>query len=68
MQGQETYSMSVILCRTDCQPRACQVAWGYTTRLPTQETQEVQVQPLGWKDLLEEEMTTHSSILFWEIL
>ena len=23
---------------------------------------EIQVQPLGWEDLLEEEMTTHSSI------
>ena len=28
-----------------------------------QETQEMWVQPLGWGDLLEEEMTTHSSIL-----
>ena len=30
--------------------------------------QEMQVQPLGWEDLLEEEMATHSSILAWEIL
>ena len=30
--------------------------------------QETQVQSLGWKDPLEEEeMTTHSSILAWEI-
>ena len=28
-----------------------------------QETQEMQVQFLGWEDPLEEEMTTHSSIL-----
>jgi len=28
-----------------------------------QETQETWVQSLGWEDLLEEEMTTHSSIL-----
>ena len=32
-----------------------------------QETQEMQVQPLGWEDLLEKEMATHSSILAWEI-
>ena len=28
-----------------------------------QETQETQVQSLGWEDPLEEEMATHSSIL-----
>ena len=27
----------------------------------------MQVQSLGWEDPLEEEMTTHSSILDWEI-
>ena len=32
-----------------------------------QETQEMLVQSLGWKDPLEKEMTTHSSILVWEI-
>ena len=31
------------------------------------ETQEMSVQTLGWKDSLGEEMTTHSSILVWEI-
>ena len=31
-----------------------------------QETQEIQVQSLGQEDLLEKEMTTHSSILAWE--
>ena len=30
-------------------------------------TQETQVQSLGWEDLLEEEMATHSSILAWRI-
>ena len=30
-------------------------------------TQETQVQSLGWKDSLEEEMATHSSLLAWEI-
>ena len=32
-----------------------------------QEMQETWVQSLGQKDPLEEEMTTHSSILTWEI-
>ena len=29
--------------------------------------QEIQVQSLGWEDLLEKEMATHSSILAWRI-
>ena len=29
--------------------------------------QETRVQSLGWKDPLEKEMTTHSSILAWRI-
>ena len=33
--------------------------------LPTM--QETQVQSLGWEDLLEKEMATHSSILAWKI-
>ena len=33
--------------------------------LPT--TWETQVQSLGWEDLLEKEMTTHSSIPAWKI-
>ena len=32
-----------------------------------QETQETQVRSLGREGLLEEEMTTHSSISAWEI-
>ena len=32
-----------------------------------QETQETQVQFLGWEDPLEEGMATHSSILVWRI-
>ena len=31
-----------------------------------QETQEMWVRFLGWKDPLEKEMATHSSILAWE--
>ena len=33
--------------------------------LPTM--RETQVQFLGWEDLLEKEMATHSSILAWKI-
>ena len=33
--------------------------------LPT--IQETEVQSLGWKDLLEKEMATHSSMLAWRI-
>ena len=32
-----------------------------------QETQETQVQSLGWEDPLEEGPATHSSILAWRI-
>ena len=32
-----------------------------------QETQEMQVQSLGWEDTLEKEMATHSSILAWRV-
>jgi len=34
-------------------------------RLPTMP--ETQVQSLGWENLLEKEMATHSSILAWKI-
>ena len=33
--------------------------------LPT--VQEIQLQSLGWEDLLKKEMATHSSILAWKI-
>ena len=36
--------------------------------LPVQEMPVTWVQPLGWEDPQEEEMTTHSSILAWRIL
>ena len=32
-----------------------------------QETQEMQVQSLGWEDPLEEGMATHSCVLAWRI-
>ena len=44
-----------------------QVAQWSRTRLPMQETQEMQLQPLGQEDPLEKEMATHSSILAWRI-
>ena len=37
----------------------------YLKRLPAM--QETWVQFLGWEDLLEKEMATHSSILAWRI-
>ena len=40
------------------------VAWTLKNPLTLQETW---VQFLGWEDPLEEEMTTHSSILAWRI-
>ena len=33
-----------------------------------QESQETQVQALGWEDSLEDNMATHFSILAWRIL
>ena len=36
--------------------------------LAMQETQETRVQTLGEEDPLEEEMSTHSSILAWRII
>ena len=39
--------------------------WHQRTCLPMQETSESHVQSLGQEDLLEEGMTTHSSILAW---
>ena len=46
------------------------VEWGFprgsgVKNLPA--TQETQVQSLGWKDLLEKGMATHSSVLAWRI-
>ena len=35
--------------------------------LPKQETQEIRVRSLGWKDPLGQEMATCSSIITWEI-
>ena len=35
--------------------------------LPMQVTHESQVQFLGWEDLLEKKLATHSSILAWRI-
>ena len=40
---------------------------GFPAGTSFQETQKTQIRSLGWEDPLEEEMTTHSSILVWEI-
>ena len=45
-------------------PMACLVAQMVKNLSAIQETQ---VQPLGWEDPLEKEMTTHSSVLAWKI-
>ena len=42
-------------------------ASGKRPKLPTQETEEMQVQPLSQEDPLEEGMATHSNILAWRI-
>ena len=47
--------------------RASQVAQWVKNMPARQETQETRVRSLGREDLLEEEMTTHSSILAWEV-
>ena len=44
-------------------PMACLVAQMVKNLSAIQETQ---VQPLGWEDPLEKEMTTHSSVLAWK--
>ena len=44
-----------------------QVAQGWRTHLPMQDTQEMQVRSLGWEDPLGEQMATHSSVLAWKI-
>ena len=43
------------------------MAQGVKNPSAVQETQEMQVRPLGGEDSLEKEMATHSSILAWEI-
>ena len=47
-----TYTMTSLVAQT-------------AKHLPT--IQETQVQTLGWEDLLEKEMATHSSTLAWKI-
>ena len=53
----------VLRCRN---LRVSQLQW--VKNLPAlQETQEMWVQSLGWADILEKEMITHSNILAWRI-
>ena len=46
---------------------ASQVAQWIKNSPAMQETQEMQVQSLGWEDPLEEGMATHSSVLAWRL-
>ena len=67
MKSRESWFCSLL---TEAQleaPGASLVAQRQSIRLPLQETQETQVQPLGREDPLEEEMATHSSTLAWKI-
>ena len=48
--------------------RASPVAQWAKNPAAMQETQEMEVQFLGWEDPLKEEMAAHSRILAWEIL
>ena len=50
--------MSYLLCRASLVAQTVK-------RLPTM--WETRVQSLGWEDLLEKEMATHSSTLAWKI-
>jgi len=55
------------MSRGYCKPGLPMWLSGKRIHLPMQETQETQVQSLGWADPLEKEMATHSSILTWEV-
>ena len=52
------------MARTSLVARTSMVAQTVKCLLTMQETQ---VQSLGWEDLLEKEIATHSSILAWKI-
>ena len=45
----------------------CHIGSSTVTNIPKPTMQETRVQSLGWEDLLEKEMATHSSILAWKI-
>ena len=56
-----------------CTPNAGDWVWSSTTSVVAQTVkclptmQETWVQSLGWEDLLQKEMATHSSIIAWKI-
>ena len=45
----------------------CHIGSSTVTNITKPTMQETRVQSLGWEDLLEKEMATHSSILAWKI-
>ena len=63
------YANSLQSCLILCNPMDCSLGFpgGLAVKnLPAmQESQEMQARSLGWEDLLEEGMITHSSILAW---
>ena len=62
------YWIVMILCFFICKTkRISPMAQRVKNLLAMQETQEMWARSLGWEDLLEKEMATHSSILAWKI-
>ena len=55
-----------MICKLYLNKVITQIVLAQTVRNPPA-MQETQIQSLGWEDPLEEEMTTHSSILAWKI-
>ena len=55
-----------MICKLYLNKVITQIVLAQTVRNPPA-VQETQIQSLGWEDPLEEEMTTHSSILAWKI-
>ena len=54
-------------CKAPRTPWASQMVLVVKNQMPMQETSETRFPSLGQEDPLEEEMTTHSSILAWRI-
>ena len=64
-EAQESYLLSYLTATSFIE--ASQVALVVKNPPPMQETSQTWVRFLGWEDLLEEGMATHSSILAWRI-
>ena len=56
--------------RVDSNLMRCRVCWGFPGDSDGEESavmQETKIQSLGWEDLLEQRIATHSSIFSWRI-